>query len=315
MTSAKLPPPPRSAQKRSSSSRASTWRALPSAVTTSNPVTRSSVSPSARPARPMPPLRDEPADGHVGTRARGRRQPATGQRGVQGEVADARADRRARAVQPDAVERADVDDDGAAARRAAVVGVPARARDERDVVAVGPADDRAHVVAVAHPHHGRRADRVEAAVEDDPGAVVAGDARRVDGSAHGRPQGAQPRPRKLRAGLGDGQPGGRERDARRNLQELAARKHRSRHATRLGWCGHRVRGPGRAQPRGRRVAEHRHEHRRRRRPEEWRKRRPGSSRPSRGSTADARAAHLKRDGAGGLRVRPAPTPRPSIVRR
>ena len=53
VTTAKLPPPPRSAQKRSASPR--TRRRSPFAPTTSNALTRSSVSPSARPASPMPP--------------------------------------------------------------------------------------------------------------------------------------------------------------------------------------------------------------------------------------------------------------------
>ena len=43
----------------------------------------------------------------------------------------------------------EVDDDGGGARRVAVVAVAAGAGDERDVVAVRPPDDGAHVVGVA----------------------------------------------------------------------------------------------------------------------------------------------------------------------
>src|SRR3954454_16315649 len=64
VTIARLPPPPRNAQNRSSSP--STRRRLASAVTTSKLVTRSSVSPNARPASPIPPPRTRPPTPTVG---------------------------------------------------------------------------------------------------------------------------------------------------------------------------------------------------------------------------------------------------------
>ena len=55
VTMPKLPPPPRSAQKRSGSLSASTRRSVPSAVTSSIAVTLFVESPSLRAYQPTPP--------------------------------------------------------------------------------------------------------------------------------------------------------------------------------------------------------------------------------------------------------------------
>ena len=61
VTTPKLPPPPRSAQKRSGCSSALAVTTSPSAVTTSNDRTLSQVSPYLRASQPTPPPKVSPA--------------------------------------------------------------------------------------------------------------------------------------------------------------------------------------------------------------------------------------------------------------
>jgi len=68
-----------------------------------------------------------------------------------------------------------------------------------------PAHDRLHVGAVAHLHDRRRADRVEAPVEDQPRAVVSAVAGREHAAADCGAQLAQPPGRKHGARV-EGQP-------------------------------------------------------------------------------------------------------------
>ncbi len=71
----KLPPPPRSAQKRSSLLLAVTRRLRPSAVTTRIAVMRSSARPSARPESPIPPPRAWPPTATFGHEPAGKVRP------------------------------------------------------------------------------------------------------------------------------------------------------------------------------------------------------------------------------------------------
>ena len=181
VTTAKLPPPPRSAQNRSSS--AAHLLVCPSAVTTSSARMRSSVSPSARPARPIPPPVAMPPIRPSGTSPTGswrRVRRASRRRRCCG--------RRARSVampssSAHGAQPAHVDHDGGPAGRGAVVGVPPRADGQRDVEAIGPAHDGLHVGAIAHLHDRRRAHSVVAAIEDQPTRRYS---RRCRASAPGR---------------------------------------------------------------------------------------------------------------------------------
>ena len=133
----------------------------------------------------------EPADRHVRARAGRDREPAAREPAVELEVAQPGPDRGDVAVEPEAIEAADVEHDGVAARRRAVVRVAAGAHDQRHVVAAGPAHDGLHVGGVAHAHDRRRPDRVEAPVEHKPRAVVAAVAGREHAPAHRGAQLAQ----------------------------------------------------------------------------------------------------------------------------
>ena len=133
----------------------------------------------------------EPADRHVRARAGRDREPAAREPAVELEVAQPGPDGGDVAVEPEAIEAADVEHDGVAARRGAVVRVAAGAHDQRHVVAACPAHDGLHVGGVAHAHDRRRPDRVEAPVEHKPRAVVAAVAGREHAPAHRGAQLAQ----------------------------------------------------------------------------------------------------------------------------
>ena len=130
-----------------------------------------------------------------------------GQRAVDRAHPRARTDGGAAVLEGDAVEAVEIDDDRGGARRAAVVAVTAGAGDERDVVAVRPPDDGAHVVGVGDPDDRGRPDVVVAAVEDDAGGVVAVCGGRVDAAADGGSERARllgrEAPRLRRVGAGE----------------------------------------------------------------------------------------------------------------
>ena len=213
VTIPKLPPPPRSAQNRSSF-----WlgarRAEP-AVRRHDPERHDVVERQApgAPGQPHAAAEQEPAERH------GRARPVRDVDAAPGEPGGDLDQRRAgpdrgdpAARQPHAVEPAEVDHDLRVAGRAAVVGVAAGARHERHVVAVGPVDDRDDVRRVGDLHDGRRADPVVALVVDRAGRRVAAIAGREHPPAHGAAQRAQAVRRQRRgrgvAGVQDRQPGG-----------------------------------------------------------------------------------------------------------
>ena len=193
----KLPPPPRSAQKRSSPARG---HAPPAAVggddaDRPDPVEREAVR-AAGEAHPA--AERVAADGDVRARAGGEREPAAGEPRLDGQQPAARPEHDAAAVDGHGVERADVDHDRGRAGGAPVVGVAAGARDERHVEARRPPHDGLDVGAVADPDHGGRADPVEAGVEEHAGRRVAAVARREDPPADRAAQRAQLRARQRR---------------------------------------------------------------------------------------------------------------------
>ena len=137
------------------------------------------------------------------------------------DVAGAGPDGRDAVVEPHGAQLTHVDHDGGPAGRGAVVGVPARADGQRDVEAIGPADDGLHVGAIADLHDRGRAHSVVAAIEDQPTGVIAGVAGRQHAAAHRFPERPDLRLRQLvglrraRADAEQHQPG------RRALRELA----------------------------------------------------------------------------------------------
>ena len=178
--------------------------------------------PHGAPGQPDAAAQHEPTEPHRRARAGGDGHAVGGKRGVDVAEPGAGSDRR----DPVGVERhvaqpAQIDDDGVAAGRVAVVAVAARAGHERHAEPVRPGHRGAHVGEVADLHDRRWADAVVAAVEHDPGGVVARVPARHDPPAHGGPQRAQ---------LRLGQPGGlglapEQRGGGEALEEAAAAEH------------------------------------------------------------------------------------------
>ena len=110
----------------------------------------------------------EPAEADGRARAAGHRAAVAGERVHDLDHVRARADARAAAaaVDGDRPQPPQVDDDAFVERRVAGVGMPAGARRHADVVAVGPAQHRLHVAAVARDDDRVRPRAVEARVVD-----------------------------------------------------------------------------------------------------------------------------------------------------
>jgi hypothetical protein len=135
----------------------------------------------------------EAAEADRRARAAGHRATVAGERVHHLDHVRSRPDARAAgaAVDRDRAQTPQVDQDALAERRVAGVGVAARARGDADVMAIGPAQDRLDVAAVAHLHHRVRRRAVEAPVVDLRGAGVGGRAGADHGSPHAPRQLAQ----------------------------------------------------------------------------------------------------------------------------
>ena len=187
VTTPKLPPPPRSAQKRSGS-----WVGVdpsPPAVGGHDvkATTLSSVSPKARPASPMPPPSASPPSADRGARA-GRDRDAVGGQGrvdVHELRAGAGAHPPAAVAQAHRAQAAQVQHDARVGRRVARVAVAARAGHDGHVVPSRPAHGRLHVGDVAGPDDGDRMAAVPARVVDVRRRAEAALPGRQDGPPHG----------------------------------------------------------------------------------------------------------------------------------
>ena len=175
----KLPPPPRSPQKRSAFSVSDATTLRPSAVTTSASIRLSQVNPNLRSSQPLPLPSARPAIPVSGTRPPVTASPCSGGRGVElAPVEPALGPHRLRLrVDADALHPAQVDADPVVDHRRAGHAVPTAVDRQRDALVASQVHGCDDVVGVRAPGDEQRPP-VDHAVEDGPGLVVAGVAGR-----------------------------------------------------------------------------------------------------------------------------------------